>query len=721
MGVCGLPPPDCGDAMCGADEDCSTCPADCGQCCGNGTCEGVQSENCATCPADCACAEGERCDAEAQICAAVCEPTCGDRVCGDDGCGGECGACADGTVCSAGQCVPPEGVCGDATCDASEDCSTCAQDCACPDGQNCVTGTCEAPEQGAPQFLTLNTNVRRITVGDELVFSTVVTDPDGIDDLIGGVLEDPNGQSYGAFISSGQEGAYSMTITWGAIHLLSPISFVNDADRTFVAVFFDQGGLRTRQEIVVTLHCNGDAACDGVCTDLDASEAHCGACDAQCDDNATCDAGSCACNGGFFGCENETCVAERLVCNRADECGDGSDEAGCCFANDECALGSLCEANRCAPGCDNNARCPANLQCRGGACVPNCQRDADCENAEYCGADGRCAVGCRDDASCAQSQICEARACIRGCRDNGDCGNGASCVDQLCSIFTFEGIRQGVPDESLIGWRTCHSDLYNGRAAQVADIVADCDGEFVMYGCREVGEANWQLLAMGEHGEVFRDTGNRNQNVNSHNGVDWYFSGDTSMGFTGAGAGVTRNSCDTMVEDGAQRLCWHTEDGHIKGGYRCGARLALNSSAAWERSIWTSGGAPIEPEFACEGYVDVVRIGDDGGQFEVDTRGAPNRIEATCGGGLQGEVPIVVNLSRQALITIETVGGGFDTVLYSRAGCALGDAELVCDDDSGAGNLSLISVRRDPGPQVFFVDGYGEGPRGTTQVLVTVE
>ena len=34
----------------------------------------------------------------------VCVPQCGVAVCGDDGCGGLCGACADGSFCLEGQC-----------------------------------------------------------------------------------------------------------------------------------------------------------------------------------------------------------------------------------------------------------------------------------------------------------------------------------------------------------------------------------------------------------------------------------------------------------------------------------------------------------------------------------------------------------------------------------------------------------------------------------------
>ena len=43
--------------------------------------------------------------AEASCAGYVCTPSCGTRVCGADGCGGECGVCATGTTCVAGSCV----------------------------------------------------------------------------------------------------------------------------------------------------------------------------------------------------------------------------------------------------------------------------------------------------------------------------------------------------------------------------------------------------------------------------------------------------------------------------------------------------------------------------------------------------------------------------------------------------------------------------------------
>lgn len=74
----------------------------------------------------------------------ACVPVCSaDHVCGDDGCGGSCGDCAQGEACS------PDGQCG-ADCDSSCDelglsCGDhCGTSCGtCEAGEACVEGACE--------------------------------------------------------------------------------------------------------------------------------------------------------------------------------------------------------------------------------------------------------------------------------------------------------------------------------------------------------------------------------------------------------------------------------------------------------------------------------------------------------------------------------------------------------------------------------------------------
>ncbi len=136
-GACVEPPQACGDGRCAVDEDCATCPADCGQCCGDGACTAAGGENCATCPADCACDDGSDCDPERRACVERgCVPDCFARVCGTDGCDGLCGLCDDGELCDPDRgrceelCLPD---CGDAVCG--------------PDGCGGVCGECSPDEE----------------------------------------------------------------------------------------------------------------------------------------------------------------------------------------------------------------------------------------------------------------------------------------------------------------------------------------------------------------------------------------------------------------------------------------------------------------------------------------------------------------------------------------------------------------------------------------------
>jgi hypothetical protein len=108
----------CGDGQCQGNEDCSTCPTDCGFCppeCGNLWCE--YGESCDTCSQDCGacptcgdavCDFGESCDTCSQDCGAC--PFCGDGVCSFfdetcDSCPSDCTSCACNDECQIG---PPQ-------------------------------------------------------------------------------------------------------------------------------------------------------------------------------------------------------------------------------------------------------------------------------------------------------------------------------------------------------------------------------------------------------------------------------------------------------------------------------------------------------------------------------------------------------------------------------------------------------------------------------------
>jgi len=121
--------------------DGTVCVPSCGDKeCGPDGCGGV----CGVCAAGAECYAGQ--------CVGLCTPQCGGKECGDDGCGGSCGACAAGAECYAGQCVTvcvPQcdgKECGDDGCGGS--CGACAA------GGQCVDGAC-TPDPCQPNPCTL--------------------------------------------------------------------------------------------------------------------------------------------------------------------------------------------------------------------------------------------------------------------------------------------------------------------------------------------------------------------------------------------------------------------------------------------------------------------------------------------------------------------------------------------------------------------------------------
>ncbi|MCA9546243.1 MAG: hypothetical protein KC613_17685, partial [Myxococcales bacterium] len=132
----------------------------------------------------------------------------------------------------------------------------------------------------------------------------------------------------------------------------------------------------------------------------------------------------------------------------------------------------------------------------------------------------------------------------------------------------FEGVRANVPQAELEagGFQLCWSGTYGQGGTPVAQILADCGDDILLMGCRQAGQANLLVAAMGERAEVLTDVGNQQQGLHNHNGVDWYFSDSYSWGFVGEGTGVSRNSCDTANVQPELRMCWHTSAGNINGG-----------------------------------------------------------------------------------------------------------------------------------------------------------
>jgi hypothetical protein len=150
--------PNCNnDGVCGANEDPSSCPADCpcnydgvcdpgetivdcagdcppGPCNNDGTCDPDES-NAGGCTSDCPCNKDGKCEGEENK--ANCPEDCVPAVCGN----GKCETSESPATCP--QDCKPKPVCGNGKCEAGETVDSCAEDCT---GQPvCGDGTCDAP------------------------------------------------------------------------------------------------------------------------------------------------------------------------------------------------------------------------------------------------------------------------------------------------------------------------------------------------------------------------------------------------------------------------------------------------------------------------------------------------------------------------------------------------------------------------------------------------
>jgi hypothetical protein len=156
--------------------------------------------------------------------------------------------------------------------------------------------------------------------------------------------------------------------------------------------------------------------------------------------------------------------------------------------------------------------------------------------------------------------------------------------------FGFEGIQTNVPVTDLTsgGFQECFRGEFN-QTVPIADVLNACSDAILLMGCRRTGQPNLQVAAMGERAEVLTDVGNGRNAFHDHNGVSWYYSPTYSWGFFEPGTGVSRNSCDTASNTRDHRMCWHTSNNRLNGGYRCGANT--NAGGGWERVIYARSGA----------------------------------------------------------------------------------------------------------------------------------
>jgi hypothetical protein len=192
-------------------------------------------------------------------------------------------SCPPGTTPSGDACAEIQGG-GDADTDADTDADADADTDGDPDG---------------PDITAFEVDPTALTQGELVTFTLAVTAPADGATLTGGQLVGPGGATYGLFRVPEGDGVYRMDLAWPDIHVVGSIDF--DAggheDRTFTAYMSDDEGRAGSATTTLRLHCDGDAACSGQCTDVSDDVDHCGACGERCDvvmGDRVCDAGACA-------------------------------------------------------------------------------------------------------------------------------------------------------------------------------------------------------------------------------------------------------------------------------------------------------------------------------------------------------------------------------------------------------------------------------------------
>lgn len=197
--------------------------------------------------------------------------------------------------------------------------------CSCEAGYHAQALDCvaDAPQPSAPVILSYTANNKTMDPTRTLILTAVVTDPDGIDDLIGGSVSDPvSAGSYGAFVTSAAEGSYSITISWQQIREVRELDTpMGGEDRAFRAVFYDQAGHKVEADITIHMECDSNgtwALCGGACTDLKSSLSHCGTCSKKVSyTQGQCNNGTPGCKAGLDLCGSD-CVD---LASDKDHCG----------------------------------------------------------------------------------------------------------------------------------------------------------------------------------------------------------------------------------------------------------------------------------------------------------------------------------------------------------------------------------------------------------------
>jgi len=404
--------PDCGGKNCGPDGCGGLCGA-CGvneACTGDGVCECAAGG--AACEGGC-CAGGEICFA-----GGCCTPNCAGKECGDDTCGGTCGACpGDQDLCGGGACVC-QPLCTGKEC-GDDGCGDVCGDCTGQDA--CVGGACVC--QPACGGLECGTDGCGGSCGvcDDALSCTGDTCADGACVF---TIDPFYCLLTGSCVPSGTE------------NLLNPCEACKPAtDQEDWTVLEDGFTCGVGAVCYLGDCCAAAANCTGMECGDDGCGGDCGNCAGTQD---LCVGGLCVCQPD---CDGKSCGADGC----GGDCGD-------CGPHEVCAPSFACVCVPDSVSCDGTCCTPDLQVCADGACcTPDCA-------GKDCGVDG-CGSTC---GACDQDQVCIGDLCP----DPGD-----QCDD--FNVNPWDGCTDGQLTE-FQGNATAISDQLD------PDVAVNAQGQFLV-------------------------------------------------------------------------------------------------------------------------------------------------------------------------------------------------------------------------------------------------
>ena len=339
-------------------------------------------------------------------------PSCAGKECGDDGCAGSCGTCADGESCQAGQC---QVVCGDDQCGLGEDQCNCPGDCA----GGCA-GCCS-----------------------------------GVDCLSGDTL-----------IHCGSNGVVCDECTGGKVCEAGECACTVQDHKECAdgdVYWFDSCGVQEEKDGDCGEHVCSDGACqpaacpDGFCNGDETKctcAQDCGAC-AGCCSGGECQAGTAPAACGVEGAACQDCMAQAQSCVDQqcqvfcgdDQCSVGEDQCNCPVDCGNPCSGKECGSDGCGGSCGACGNC---LGCLDGQCVSACPTWTDptsgltWQNPPSAGelmiwqqASGYCSTLGLDGGGWHLPTVGELRSLIRGCPAT-EAGGSCNVQEGVCLAWSCQ-------------------------------------------------------------------------------------------------------------------------------------------------------------------------------------------------------------------------------------------------------------------------------------------